>query len=873
MITYWYSKKLPNKIIQLPNGMEHSKFISDNFEIFFPKEDKSKVSDFRDFALKHEFARITKYPNKIIVHYNDNFKDKRDLWKIILEQIGPDCNLFVASDTPDFKNELTTTRDEVEDKLITMSRRIQSMRTPKNVYLNEDTQKLIQRLEKRVGHELKLKFEEGNTPYVEIEKLPKGGYSFITEKYLNNLAEHFLYDGYKEKQDSFIVYLDPAIMYTRPGIKSAFEQADSSEYNPDCARGRPGMIYYAGWYIDQDTPWIVEKDEISGVTVLAAFATQEEANNYYNTLYQPNPEPGQILPDYSYSIINILDVDNFDDLYVESLVSSVRRNDMIKSAWATDNTIRDEGWDAFNKGLSQSDNPYKFWRGQGEEQQYEDWNEGWEAAYYESTYLKSSKQIKSSRQIKSNDEGYFRPGRFDVGHITAKQNEFNWAYNSSFESEDSCIPERREKFYESIRWYDDNKDKPWMKEFCEEYNINPTTKGEKYTFRVALEQIGEINQWGQPLNSSNQIKSSIITPWDINQVTGTSDEDLGLSAVVDIYGNEFVNVDENILNELKDTLVRYFDDEAYVRDWNINNPDYQIEDAYDVIDPEEMKSEDLARYFDYEAYGRDIRLEDNIVWDSENQYWISVYDKNGKAINSSKKPIKSGFEYYNGFENDVSFWAERFEGNDETDLVEWVAGKIEDDGHPTESPEEFESLENWVHRELKNQGYFKTPWQVNSSKKPIISNKEPADMDMAYQLEGFIESDGELYRQMIVPAIKNLERKVKKGIYDYDKSLIMWQHVADEGAKRYVKELGGPAYNVATRKEVAKKLSEYYEENYMGDNPIESSKKNINSSWEEDVDFVVDQFMDEWMEKHPDSTTEECAAARKKYHDWVYERV
>lgn len=425
-----------------------------------------------------------------------------------------------------------------------------------------------------------------------------------------------------------------------------------------------------------------------------------------------------------------------------------------------------------------------------------------------------------------------------------------------------------------------------------------------------------------------------------------------------------------------------------------------------------------------------------------------VYDKNGKVIKSSRQ-IKSSFNYYDGFEDDVAFFAERYSDND--DIVEMVAGDIEDD-HPTESPEEFDSLMRAVHEELKRQGYFKQPWQVNSSKETITSNKEPADMDMAYQLEGYIESDGELYTQMIVPVIKNLERKVKKGVYDYDKSLILWQHVADEGAKHYVQELGGPAYNVATRKEVAKKLSSYYEENYMGDNPIESSKqiksgieiykgakfknpngsvieivrkdddgyvlfktydgrirdtteesakrmlqfnqytpiesskqiksamdfpqdgnefanlidkvldehhignsgayfiprknvfevdidgdwkhdhlaadhllfqelglscidtreigdsdsdwyeavhtyqrnsdiedlhkrmadifkniesskKNINSSWEEDVDFVVDQFMDEWMEKHPDSTTEECAAARKKYHDWVYERV
>lgn len=143
--------------------------------------------------------------------------------------------------------------------------------------------------------------------------------------------------------------------------------------------------------------------------------------------------------------------------------------------------------------------------------------------------------------------------------------------------------------------------------------------------------------WKESINSSRKpIKSSIITPWDINQVSGTSDEDLGLSAVVDMYGNEFVNVDESTLNELKDTLVRYFDDEAYVRDWNINNPDYQIEEAFEVTDPEEMNVEDLARYFDYEAYGRDIRLEDNMVWDSENQYWVSAHDVDDEELNDDK---------------------------------------------------------------------------------------------------------------------------------------------------------------------------------------------------------------------------------------------
>lgn len=168
-----------------------------------------------------------------------------------------------------------------------------------------------------------------------------------------------------------------------------------------------------------------------------------------------------------------------------------------------------------------------------------------------------------------------------------------------------------------------------------------------------------------------------------------------------------------------------------------------------------------------------------------------VYDKNGKVIKSGWCFV-FGTDKASVFEKDGQYMVEYSYGNQVSD------------------PEYF------------NDEQAAKEYAIDLSQShQITSNKEPADMDMAYQLEGFIESDGQLYTQMIVPVIKNLERKVKKGIYDYDKSLIMWEHVADEGAKRYVKELGGPAYNVATRKEVAKKLSEYYEENYNGDNPLQ----------------------------------------------------
>lgn len=109
----------------------------------------------------------------------------------------------------------------------------------------------------------------------------------------------------------------------------------------------------------------------------------------------------------------------------------------------------------------------------------------------------------------------------------------------------------------------------------------------------------------------------------------------------------------------------------------------------------------------------------------------------------SSKQIKSSFNYYDGFENDVKFFAERYSDND--DIVEMVAGDIENE-HPTESPEEFDSLMRAVQEELKQQGYFKQPWQVNSSrqiKSAVDGGWEVDSSDVPKALDLFVEHYGE----------------------------------------------------------------------------------------------------------------------------------
>lgn len=76
-----------------------------------------------------------------------------------------------------------------------------------------------------------------------------------------------------------------------------------------------------------------------------------------------------------------------------------------------------------------------------------------------------------------------------------------------------------------------------------------------------------------------------------------------------------------------------------------------------------------------------------------------------------------------------------------------------------------------------------------------MSKKNPArevNEVIARELELFIVNDATLYRQMHVPIQRNLITKMARETYDSEKAIKMFLHLADEGAKRYVKEFGYP---------------------------------------------------------------------------------
>ena len=80
----------------------------------------------------------------------------------------------------------------------------------------------------------------------------------------------------------------------------------------------------------------------------------------------------------------------------------------------------------------------------------------------------------------------------------------------------------------------------------------------------------------------------------------------------------------------------------------------------------------------------------------------------------------NNYDYYDGMEADAVFWADKYDeyvdaGMTDPDdgIVGFVAGKIDED-HPSDSPEQYASLERWVMSILKEKGYFKMPWMTEA---------------------------------------------------------------------------------------------------------------------------------------------------------------
>lgn len=88
---------------------------------------------------------------------------------------------------------------------------------------------------------------------------------------------------------------------------------------------------------------------------------------------------------------------------------------------------------------------------------------------------------------------------------------------------------------------------------------------------------------------------------------------------------------------------------------------------------------------------------------------------------------------------------------------------------------------------------------------------------LARELATYIVNDSHLYSGQTQASINNLRRKIARGTYDAEKALVLWFHLATNGAEQYFREfnMSGHWYTyfpTIVRKLCAAELAVYYEE-------------------------------------------------------------
>ena len=89
---------------------------------------------------------------------------------------------------------------------------------------------------------------------------------------------------------------------------------------------------------------------------------------------------------------------------------------------------------------------------------------------------------------------------------------------------------------------------------------------------------------------------------------------------------------------------------------------------------------------------------------------------------------------------------------------------------------------------------------------------EAVDKDMVIELKLYIENDGDLYKQKIIPIVKNIQKKMKSGKYDHKKAPKLWKYLVDDGAKKYQKEFPGVKFSRQEKDAVAQEFADEYKD-------------------------------------------------------------
>ena len=89
---------------------------------------------------------------------------------------------------------------------------------------------------------------------------------------------------------------------------------------------------------------------------------------------------------------------------------------------------------------------------------------------------------------------------------------------------------------------------------------------------------------------------------------------------------------------------------------------------------------------------------------------------------------------------------------------------------------------------------------------------EAVDKHMVGELKLYIDNDSQLYKQRLVPIVKNIQKKMKSGKYDHSKAPKLWKYLVDDGAKKYQKEFPDVKFSKQEKEAVAQEFADEYKD-------------------------------------------------------------
>ena len=279
--------------------------------------------------------------------------------------------------------------------------------------------------------------------------------------------------------------------------------------------------------------------------------------------------------------------------------------------------------------------------------------------------IHSSKQIKSS--VVTSD----------------KQNKFNQEFNSwiiHFQMNDNNLPE----FSKGNRWWNKYENTAWMGKLQVEFDCYPISCREIAAFYQALKSIGEIDEQGQPLNSSRQIKSSISEYRVGNKVILKAEGDSATRTVIEvidpkcqlrvgdsvndfssnkdyldnIYDGNFVITSSRQIKSSKSAISvpdeiqnEYFEIEGRInRAWNSGKLPFC---DYDYLKAELDKA--VTKYKFFSRYNNLYH-----VLEGRNDFWDRL--NSFESIKSSPDYHDYDYEYQDKHEEDIDNWLYQING-------------------------------------------------------------------------------------------------------------------------------------------------------------------------------------------------------------------